>query len=253
MMVTETHTDELGFISGNQQKISEHPRNILLEAKGLRKHFQMGESDLQVIRGIDLKIERGKVVAVVGASGAGKSTLLHLLGGLQRPTEGKVFFQGADFYALPDEERARFRNEKLGFVFQFYHLLPELSALENVMLPAMILSRKQPFASFRKEAASLLETLGLEERLHHRPSELSGGEQQRVAIARALVNRPEIVFCDEPTGNLDSETGKGILRLITSLNETRKTTFLMVTHAPFVAEIASTIFTIRDGRLEEKS
>ena len=226
---------------------------ILLEAKGLRKDFQLGNENLQVVRGIDLKIERGKVIAVVGASGAGKSTLLHILGGLERPSEGKVIFQGADFYALPDEKRAHFRNEKIGFVFQFYHLLPELSALENVTLPARMLYRRGTFSSFTKEAASLLETLGLKERLNHRPNELSGGEQQRVAIARALINRPEIVFCDEPTGNLDSETGEEILRLITSLNQRQKTTFLMVTHAAEVAKIASTVFNIRDGRLEERS
>lgn len=225
--------------------------DVLLEARGLRKDFHVGKEELRVIRGIDLRIARGKVVAVVGASGAGKSTLLHMLGGLQQPSEGKVFFQGTDFYALPEESRARFRSEKIGFVFQFYHLLPELSALENVMLPAMILNR--PASSARREAASLLETLGLEERLNHRPNELSGGEQQRLAMARALMNRPEIVFCDEPTGNLDSETGKGLLRLITSLNQTQKTTFLIVTHAADVAQIASVVFTIRDGCVEEKS
>jgi len=227
--------------------------DIILEAKGLRKNFRHGNKELQVIRGIDLRVERGKIIAIVGASGAGKSTLLHLLGGLQHPTEGTVSFQGENFYTLPEEKRSRLRNEKIGFVFQFYHLLPELSALENVMLPAMILNSKRPLSSLKGEALSLLEMLGLEDRFTHRPNALSGGEQQRVAIARALINRPEIVFCDEPTGNLDSETGEGILRLILSLNEARRTTFLIVTHAEAVAKIASTLFGIRDGRLEEKS
>jgi lipoprotein-releasing system ATP-binding protein len=192
------------------------------------------------------------MIAVVGASGAGKSTLLHILGGLQRPTEGTLFFQGDDFYALPGAKQARLRNEKIGFVFQFYHLLPELSAMENVMLPAMIRNSGRT-RHFRKEAEECLTQLGLGGRLEHRPSELSGGEQQRVAIARALINRPEIVFCDEPTGNLDSETGKGILRLIKSLNETQKTTFLIVTHAPEVAEVASTVLAIRDGSLRRSN
>jgi len=225
--------------------------DVILEAKGLHKKFQGSGEALHVIRGIDLKIGHGKIIAIVGASGAGKSTLLHLLGGLQRPTDGSVLFEGADFYSLSEERRARLRNEKFGFVFQFYHLLPELSALENVMLPAMIL-RKYPFSLVRKGAAGLLGELGLEDREDHRPNELSGGEQQRVAIARALINRPDMVFCDEPTGNLDSKTGEGILRLIAMMNETLKTTFLIVTHAEAVAKIASESFTIQDGRLEEK-
>ena len=225
--------------------------DVILEAGGLHKKFQGPGEELHVIRGIDLKVGRGKIIAIVGASGAGKSTLLHLLGGLQRPSEGSVLFEGADFYSLSEERRARLRNEKFGFVFQFYHLLPELSALENVMLPAMIL-RKHPLSLVRREAGELLEELGLSGRKDHHPSELSGGEQQRVAIARSLINRPGIVFCDEPTGNLDSKTGEGILHLIAMMNETLKTTFLIATHAETVAKIASKGFTIQDGRLEER-
>ena len=226
--------------------------DVILEARGLHKKFQGPGEELHVIRGVDLQVARGKIIAIVGASGAGKSTLLHLLGGLQRPSEGSVLFEGADFYSLSEERRAGLRNEKFGFVFQFYHLLPELSALENVMLPALIL-RRHPISFVRKEAALLLVELGLEGRANHRPNELSGGEQQRVAIARSLMNRPDIVFCDEPTGNLDSKTGEGILRLILMLNETLKTTFLIVTHAEGIAKISSKIFTIQDGRLEEKT
>lgn len=226
--------------------------DILLEANGLHKRFQSGKDQLHVIRGIDLQIPRGRIIAVMGASGAGKSTLLHMLGGLQRPSEGHVFFEGEDLYALAEEKRARLRNEKIGFVFQLYHLLPELSAIENVMLPAMIRKSRGIFASPREEAMALMNLLGLEERCHHRPAELSGGEQQRLAIARSLVNRPDIVLCDEPTGNLDSKTGEGILRLILSLNQTLHSSFLIVTHAREVAEIASALYTIRDGRLQEK-
>ncbi|MFH1857603.1 MAG: ABC transporter ATP-binding protein [Candidatus Omnitrophota bacterium] len=227
--------------------------DVLVEAKGLHQRFQHAGEELHVLRGIDLQIPRGQRVVVWGASGAGKSTLLHILGGLKRPSEGSVLYEGEDFYRFPEAKQARFRNERIGFVFQFYHLLPELSALENVMLPAMIRRPKEPRVHLKKEAEALLEKLGLGERLHHRPNALSGGEQQRVAIARALVNRPEIVFCDEPTGNLDSEAGKGILHLIMSLNETEKTTFLIVTHAEEVAQIASQIFRIRDGQLEERT
>ena len=227
--------------------------DIILEAKGLHQYYQHGEKRLEVIREVDLQIPRGKIVAIVGASGAGKSTLLHILGGLQHPSEGFVFYEGEDFYSLSEERRARFRNQRIGFVFQFYHLLPELSAVENVMLPAMILNPKGSFSLLKKEAEKLLERLGLGERFDHTPNTLSGGEQQRVAIARALVNRPDVVFCDEPTGNLDSKTGKEMLHLITSLNETENTTFLIVTHAAEVAKIASKTFNIRDGQLEEQS
>ncbi|MBI4437119.1 MAG: ABC transporter ATP-binding protein [Candidatus Omnitrophica bacterium] len=225
--------------------------DVILEARDLHKSFEGPAEEIQVIRGIDLKVPRGKIIAIVGRSGTGKSTLLHLLGGLQRPSEGSVLFEGVDFYSLSEEKRAHLRNEKLGFVFQFYHLLPELSALENVVLPAMIL-RRHAFSSVKKEAAALLEELDLGDREDHHPNELSGGEQQRVAIARALMNRPDIVLCDEPTGNLDSKTGEGILRLMVMLNETLKTTFLIVTHAEGVAKIASKVFAIQDGRLEEK-
>ncbi len=225
---------------------------LLLETRGLRHLYREGGRDLQVLRGIDLQIPRGKIVSIVGASGAGKSTLLHILGGLQKPTAGEVLFQGKDLYRLSEEKRCRFRNEKIGFIFQFYHLLPELTALENVMLPAKIRDAKVPFRSLRREAEEWLVKLGLGERLRHRPAALSGGEQQRVAIARALMNRPELVLCDEPTGNLDSKTGEAILELMTSLNQTEQMTFLIVTHAEAVAQAASILFRIRDGQLEER-
>ncbi len=224
---------------------------IILEARGLHKRFPHGGGLLHVIRGIDLSIPRGEIVAIVGRSGAGKTTLLHMLGGLRQPSEGTILFEGNDFYALPESKRARLRNRKIGFVFQFYHLLPELTALENVMLPGMI-RNEHPFATLKKEAEALLGELGLWDRGDHHPNELSGGEQSRVAIARSLINQPDIVFCDEPTGNLDSKTGEGILRVIRLLNETIKTTFLIVTHEEAVANMASKIYGIQDGRLEEK-
>jgi len=226
--------------------------DAIVETQNLHHQFRQGDQTLHILQHIQFQVQRGKITAIVGASGAGKSTLLHVLGGLQRPTEGKVFFNGEDLYKVSDERRAKFRNEKIGFVFQFYHLLPELSALENVFLPLMIVIPNKRRRDLQEKAQHLLEILGLGKRVHHRPNALSGGEQQRVAIARALVNHPEIVFCDEPTGNLDSETGEEILRFIQSLNEKMRTTFLLVTHDPEVAKIAPLLYQMRDGHLEEK-
>lgn len=221
----------------------------MLEAKGLHKIYKNGANELHVLKGIDLNVKKGEVLALLGPSGAGKSTLLHLLGGLDSPTKGEVFIDGVDIYSISDYERARLRNRKIGFVFQFYHLLPEFDALENVILPLLIKGENGSFKNIRKAGIEILTAVGLGERLHHRPNQLSGGEQQRVAIARALVNEPEILLCDEPTGNLDSETGKHVLDLLWDLNSKRNLTLIMVTHEAEIAKAAERVLHIRDGRI----
>ena len=219
----------------------------LLEAHALHKVYRNGEAELHVLKGIDLTIEKGRIISIVGPSGAGKSTLLHLLGGLDVPTSGEVILKGMDLYKLDDEKRAKVRNEMLGFVFQFYHLLPEFTALENVVLPVLIKGMPKKGAS--DYAKKLLQDVGLGERLNHKPSELSGGEHQRVAIARALVNEPEIVFCDEPTGNLDSKTGSEIQELLWRINREKGETLIIVTHDEKIARYADRIIHIEDGVL----
>jgi ABC-type lipoprotein export system ATPase subunit len=201
-----------------------------------------------VLKGIDLNIKNNEFLAIQGPSGAGKSTLLHILGGLDCPTRGEALFEGVNIYNLSESERALFRNRKIGFVFQFYHLLPELSALENVFLPRLLKSwwEKTEAADY---ARSLLGNLGLMGRLHHRPNELSGGEQQRVAIARAMINEPEVLLCDEPTGNLDSENGKNILNLLKKINREGKATVVLVTHDKDIAAVADRVVYLKDGVL----
>lgn len=219
----------------------------MIEANGLRKTYINGAKRLEVLKGVDLRAERAQATAILGPSGAGKSTLLHLLGGLDAPSAGGVFIDGIDIYSLSDTERARLRNKKIGFVFQFYHLLPEFNALENVLLPLWIRGDNGPDA--REKGMDVLDVVGLGERLNHRPSQLSGGEQQRVAIARALITDPEVLLCDEPTGNLDSETGKNIIDLLWDLNVRRKTTLIIVTHDAQIAERAEKVLHIKDGRI----
>ncbi len=219
----------------------------MVEARGLRKIYRNGAKELEVLKGIDLKVEKGEVLAVLGPSGAGKSTLLHLLGGLDSPTAGEILIDGIDIYSLGDAERARMRNRKIGFVFQFYHLLPEFDALENVLLPLLI--KGENGKDRRDRGVELLRSVGLDGRMNHKPSHLSGGEQQRVAIARALVNEPELLLCDEPTGNLDSETGKNIIDLLWELNKRRKMTLIIVTHDAQIAKDAERVLHIRDGRI----
>ena len=203
--------------------------NGLLTARGLRKVFRGGDGQpLEVLRGVDLDVPRGEFIAIVGASGAGKSTLLHLLGALDQPSSGDVWLDGSRYTDLGPAGLAELRNRKVGFVFQFHFLLPDFTALENVMMPALVARRTVPDAT--REASHWLERVGLADRVTHRPGELSGGEQQRVAIARALVNRPAVVFADEPTGNLDDATGEGIHRLIRDLADSERETFVVVTH-----------------------
>ena len=224
-----------------------------MQAINVHKTYRNGARELRVLKGIDLKIEKGKFVSILGPSGAGKSTLLHILGGLDEPTEGSVIFDNEDIYKLGDRKRAGLRNKKIGFAFQFYHLLPEFCALENVMLPALIKGKRQcrgvwPYAP-TEDAQRLLELVGLKDRMYHRPGELSGGEQQRTAIARALVNEPELLLCDEPTGNLDSATGQGIIELLHKLNREKKTTIVVVTHEEGIAAKADKVVNIKDGEI----
>ncbi|HEX6242724.1 MAG TPA: ABC transporter ATP-binding protein [Polyangiales bacterium] len=220
----------------------------LVEVRGVEKRFFHEGRELCVLKPIDLTIDRGEMLTIVGASGAGKSTLLHLLGTLDLPTSGQILFEGTDVTQYNSAQLAEFRNRSLGFVFQFHHLLPEFDALENVMMPGLI--RGQPKRALREAAERLLSEVGLTQRLKHRPGELSGGEQQRVALARALVLSPSLVLADEPTGNLDSHTSEAIHELFVGLNRSLGTTFLIVTHSPDLAGRMPRGVTMRDGAIE---
>jgi lipoprotein-releasing system ATP-binding protein len=200
-----------------------------------------------VLKDINLTIAQGEILAIVGASGAGKSTLLHILGTLDRPTSGTVLFEGQDLFQLSDQKQAEFRNRRIGFVFQFHHLLPEFTALENVCLPAHIQNRSAQDA--QAEATSLLRDVGLEHRMNHKPGELSGGEQQRVAVARALIQQPNLVLADEPTGNLDTHTGDALFTLMRTLNRSRGITFVIVTHNEKLSAQADRIIHMEDGQI----
>ena len=221
----------------------------MLEARNVRKVYHTGSAELCVLKGINLSVSRGDFLSIVGPSGAGKSTLLHILGGLDEPTEGNVYLDDFCLSTLSDTQRAGIRNSRFGFVFQFYHLLHEFSALENVMLPALIKKDSVKKKAVREKAFSLLEFLGLSERFQHKPSELSGGEQQRVAIARALINDPEVLFCDEPTGNLDSQSGLQIRDMLVDLNRRKGTTVVLVTHSRELAQGSRRILNIFDGKI----
>ncbi len=217
----------------------------LVSVRGLRKDFRMGTAYVNVLRGIDLDILRGEMLSVVGASGVGKSTLLHILGGLDRPTSGSVGYEGRDIFGMDESALARFRNTRVGFVFQFHHLLPEFTALENVLMPSMINGTARGAAE--KRALALLDEVGLSARVAHRPGELSGGEQQRVAIARALMVEPAIVLADEPTGNLDTQTAESVHELMRSLNREKGLTLVVVTHNEKLACRADRIIRMVDG------
>jgi lipoprotein-releasing system ATP-binding protein len=209
-----------------------------------------GPVALRVLNDIDLDIRTGEMLAIVGASGVGKSTMLHILGGLDRPTSGRVLYGDVDVFGLSSDRLARFRNERVGFVFQFHHLLPEFSALENVMLPALI--RGTEPAAAAATALKVLADVGLGDRAHHRPGELSGGEQQRVAVARALVLSPDAVLADEPTGNLDAHTGETIHELLQKINKERGITFVIVTHNDRLAIRADRVLRMADGKLHRE-
>ncbi len=228
---------------------------IHLAAVGLEKGYRKGRYEVPVLRGVDLEAERGELVAVIGSSGSGKSTLLHVLGLLDSPDRGSVHLDGRRIDDGPDRRRDALRNRTFGFIFQFYHLLPELTALENVMLPHLIrhgvLAYLPMRRKVRRDAAALLERVGLGHRLDHKPSELSGGEMQRTAIARALAGGPEILLADEPTGNLDAATGQGVLGLLRDLNRERGLTMMMVTHDLQIAQQADRVVRLVEGQVEE--
>ncbi len=229
-------------------------RRVLLDATGLTKTYRVGGQKLQVLKGVDMQVREGEILAILGKSGCGKSTLLHVLGWLDSPDEGRIVFDGTDRSTLGNVERARLRNSVMGFVFQFYHLLPELTALENVLMPTMIQHGPMAWRSRKKDAVqrarALLALVGLSERSTHRPRELSGGERQRVAIARALQNQPRFLFCDEPTGNLDGNTAEDVRRLLWGLNEKQGQTMVIVTHDAKLASQAHRTVHLVDGRIE---
>jgi len=222
--------------------------STLLEIRGLCKTYEIGENRVEVLSGINLELEAATTTALVGASGAGKSTLLHLLGALDRPSAGSVCFRGDDIFRKNDRELASFRNRSIGFVFQFHHLLPEFTALENVMMPALI--ARVPRDEARSMAEELLTDVGLVQRLSHRPGELSGGEQQRVAIARALVMSPALLLADEPTGNLDMKTSDGVHAVLDDLQKKKGLTLVVVTHNERLAAAMGRTVRLVDGRLE---
>lgn len=221
----------------------------MLTAKGIQKIYKSGKHLLPVLKGVDVHIDKGVFAAIVGPSGAGKSTLLHIMGGLDEPTHGKVEFEGQDIYKLSDLELAGLRNMRIGFVFQFYHLMPEFTVFENTIMPAIIGSRKTRVtgAVIRQRARELLETVGLDKRSHHFPSQLSGGEQQRVAIVRALMNKPSLLLCDEPTGNLDSRTGAEIVTLLKTVIREHSMACVVVTHNEEIARQADRVYYLKDG------
>jgi lipoprotein-releasing system ATP-binding protein len=221
----------------------------MIEVRGLRKNYITGASQVSVLRGVDLNIQAGEAVCLLGSSGAGKSTLLQILGTLDRPTEGEVLFEGASLFDKSDDELALFRNETMGFVFQFHHLIHELSALENVMLPGLL--AKQPKDETRQKALEWLEFMGLAERAEHYPNQLSGGELQRVAIARALIRNPRILLADEPTGNLDSENSAKIQGLFFELQKKLGLTLIVVTHDLQFAQAFSKVYRMKDGLLQD--
>lgn len=216
---------------------------MLLQARDIQKSY----GNLQILKGVDIAVERGEIVSIIGKSGSGKSTLLHILGTLDKADQGTLQIAGNSISSLDSKALARFRNRHIGFVFQFHHLLPEFTALENVCIPGYIL--KTPDSEVKKRAEELLEFLGLSERKSHKPTELSGGEQQRVAVARALINNPAIIFADEPTGNLDSASSQDMHKLIRQLRDTYQQTFIIVTHNQELADLSDRQMEMKDGFL----
>lgn len=218
-----------------------------IEGKNIVKDFQIGNTTTRVLKNITLKVTQGEFVSVMGQSGSGKSTLLYILGGLDVPTSGSVFMNGMDISKFDDEKMSRIRRQNIGFVFQFYNLIPNLNVEENIMLPLLLDEKKM--RDYKKPLDDILEVVGLSDKRKHTPRELSGGQQQRVAIARALIGSPEILFADEPTGNLDSRTGTEIMSLLQRINKERGQTIIMVTHSPEAAKSSSRIITVSDGFL----
>jgi len=223
--------------------------SAILEVKDIKKSYYLGKIQVPALRGVSFEVKQGEFLAIFGPSGSGKSTLLHLMGGLDRPDQGEILIDGANLQKLHDNELAELRLKKIGFVFQFFNLLPRLTALRNVELPLTVagLSEKETL----EKAREMLKLMGLGARVDHKPSELSGGEQQRVAMARALINDPKIVLADEPTGNLDTKTGWELVELMQRLNKEKGQTFVMITHDPHIAETADRMIHLRDGLIEE--
>lgn len=218
---------------------------IAVEGKHIVKEFRLGTTTTKVLKDISLQVMRGEFVSIMGPSGSGKSTLLYILGGLDAPTSGHVLLDGMDISRFGDEKMSRVRRQKIGFVFQFYNLIPNLSVEENIMLPLLLDGKK--IGGYKKQLDQILEVVGLSDRRKHTPRELSGGQQQRVAIARSLIGKPEILFADEPTGNLDSKTGAEIMALLREINQSIHQTIIMVTHSPEAARSSSRIITVQDG------
>jgi len=219
--------------------------SAIIETKDLVKEYPQGETPLRVLKGVNMKVKEGEFLAIMGPSGSGKSTLLNMMGALDKPTSGKVYIKGTDISTLNDNQLADLRNREIGFIFQFFNLITRMAAQENVELPMAIAG--VPRRERKERASKYLDLVGLEARKHHRPTELSGGEQQRVAIARALVNEPSVLLCDEVTGNLDSKTGDDIMQLLKTLNKEQGKTFVLITHDPAVAQNTDRLIQIRDG------
>jgi len=218
-----------------------------IELRDIEKEYDLGAIKLHVLKEIKLKVKKSDIVAIMGPSGSGKSTMLHMLGCLDRPTRGKIIIDGVDVSRLNDDELAKIRREKIGFIFQFFYLIPSLTALKNVELPMTFI--KSSAKDREERAKELLKMVGLEERMYHKPSQLSGGESQRVAIARALANNPQIILADEPTGNLDSKSGKEIMDILVKLNKKRGVTLIIVTHDPSIARHAEKVINLKDGKI----
>jgi putative ABC transport system ATP-binding protein len=219
----------------------------IIELKNIEKEYDLGPVKLKVLNDINLNIKKSEMVSIMGPSGSGKSTMLHMLGCLDRPTKGKVIIDGVDVSKLNDDELAKIRRERIGFIFQFFYLIPSLTALKNVELPMTFVNGSAK--ERERKAKELLKMVGLEDRMGHKPSQLSGGESQRVAIARALANDPQIILADEPTGNLDSKSGKEVMEILKNLNKQRKVTLIIVTHDPFIARITEKIINLKDGKI----
>lgn len=219
----------------------------IIEVSGLKRSFQKDDVVIDVLKGVDFTADRGEFITIMGPSGAGKSTFLHIIGTLDKPTEGRVLFDGKDIMTFSEDDQSRFRNEKVGFIFQFYHLLQDLNVIENVMMPLLI--RRMKPAEAQAKARVFLETVELTHRLNHKPGELSGGEQQRVAVARALINEPQVILADEPTGNLDRKTGREVMRQILAIQKNLSATLILVTHDPEIGSVGERKVTMVDGEL----